>query len=1841
MNRPFLALAGLGLLASCLPGLSPPHAPQRSALSLEMEPKAPGASAAVGPLAVVFATPQGDTTVEPEIAVMFNKPMRPLGLAASDASPPAVLDPPAKGTFHWLGSSGLRFDAEEALPLATRYRVQIPKSSRALDGSTLATPFEFVFNTARPTVSITTPEADDGEPGPDTQVALSFNMKVSEAEILRTLSVRPGVTGAPIPFHFVDRKGVERGSADATGQYHFTLAPTTPLPLATDIHVKVDGSLRGEVGELGAGKDQEVVFNTARPPSVKTVECKPHPLDPDACTPDAAEIRVEASTRLTEKAFARAVVIEPSLAWDDSGYRDRDYSTDKLFIRAPFKPGTTYRIRVDPSRGGKDLVNEYGQRLVGGREHVFRFGAREPAVRLGIRGSILSPRDVRPLPVELVNVNNVDLWATKLSLDDVIGPRPKSTTTRGPGFRIDLGEPTLNVSQSTSVDLDKLLSTKVDRGPMLLDARYQRRGDSAFQHETHEAQLTDLAITARVAWGSAVVLVTSLDDGAPVPNAEVFVYRVADEKAAIPSRFVGRALADATGLATVSMDERADIDGTLAVIAKRGSDWTYRTVSGPNAPTRFGMLYTDRNLYRPGETVQVSGILRVPTATGLRTASGENVSLTLLGPGDMKMAGPTVSLSSFGTFSASIILPKDAALDYYAVTTGGNDRIYANFRVLEYRPTELSAEATVDRAEHVRGDSLVCMATGRYLYGAPMGGGRVVVTTTRRRAYFSVPGLESLHITKEPENDPPQQLTRGIKTLDAKGTVALKVPLTAPDQGVPEWRNCTFEFRDKNHQTLTAAAETLVHPGEVYVALQDTSEGPLVPGGRVQVQVLAVTPLGERRAMPVHVDVLRRQRDNTAAEIKLGSCDVTTGAKPVPCSVAIPRGTPTSDTRVVVRARTVDAPGNPIEAGYSEAVVEPPKPDPPSRPEPPQQPTPYFKVTTAQHYAVGDTGHVTINWPFALPATALFTVEREGVLWHERLSLTGPTTDVPFAVTREMLPNAQVQMTVISGRDAREASTDFSVDPAPQRLRIVLDTKGEAHAPGEELTVGVRVEDAKGKPARAEVTVFAVDEATLSLGFYHLRDPVEVLFANRWNFHPRIESRDDLARIGRFFSHSRRTRPPSVRMGSTNVSDRPLRHDFRQTAFYEAHLVTDTEGRVQRRVRLPDGLTTYRVMAVAVTEDDRAGISETKLQTSLPLMARATLPRAIRVGDHFDASVVVSTKGLPSGDVDVTAAAEGLTLPAKAARRVRVDPDKPIEVRFPVRADRAGPSRITFKASVVGGNGTAGDAVTLTQEVRTPLVPESAALDGETRSAIAEQLGDLRAMQPDYGGLTVTLSPTPLAGLGAGIEQLIDYPYGCTEQLVSRLVPLLPLRELARALGVALPADTAFAVKDAVSRVIANQHKDGGFGLWPESRASDANVSAYALSGLLVAQRHGVDVPSNAVRDARDYLAKAIHQGAQGESDATLDLAAFVADLAAESKAPDAPLVARLFDARDRLSPSSRAMLLHAIATGGHDVARERALARGLEAMLRLDGNMACVVSARESPPRPFESDTRSTALVLRALVASEPDHPLIPKLVRGILGARRNGRFRTTHETAWALIALDAVRRLEHASTDKHDGRVFLGQTRIAEVTFEKARTPLLLQVPMANLVANAGQPLTFEALGGGSLHYEARLRFTRRDLPTAPVDAGFFLRRTAITLPDPGFRAPQPASTFATGDLVAVSLDVVTPSPRDFVVLESPLPGGFEPVATDLRMAGAWLRFLERDGGPGAATRRELRDDRVVYFIDHLPAGVSRYRYIARAATKGTFVTPPSHIEEMYAPETMGRTARETTIIEAGDPN
>jgi alpha-2-macroglobulin len=434
---------------------------------------------------------------------------------------------------------------------------------------------------------------------------------------------------------------------------------------------------------------------------------------------------------------------------------------------------------------------------------------------------------------------------------------------------------------------------------------------------------------------------------------------------------------------------------------------------------------------------------------------------------------------------------------------------------------------------------------------------------------------------------------------------------------------------------------------------------------------------------------------------------------------------------------------------------------------------------------------------------------------------------------------------------------------------------------------------------------------------------------------------------------------------------------------------------------------------------------------------------------------------------------------------------------------------------------------------------------------------------------------------------------------------------------------------------------------------------------LSEAAAHGVAVNPTGLARARAHLAELLAHW--DESPLTRAAAPFALDVVAMDAAIDRPSLAvigkQLVDARETLPLFARAHLLHALAGIPTTEGDQATLLTSLEASLQLDGPIARVVDEPASLATHRNDDglgspLRTSALVLRGLLAARPTHPFVTPLALGLVRERQRGTWRTTQETAWALLALDAYRSAQPRARagETVQGEVSFAGTAVLQRAFVPGAGAGLgeertVEVPMATLRALApagaggstGWSLIFGAKGGAPVHYQARLTFAPTSLPTDDLDAGIELhRRYYVVPPDalqkgltldelPLLPEAEAAAHVPEGSFLVVALEATTGASRRFVALADPLPGGFEAAELDLRQEGGWLhRFVD-----GRSTRREQHDDRVVMFLDEMAPGSHRFTYVIRATGRGRFLAPPARIEEMYVPETFGRTrARLVTV-------
>jgi uncharacterized protein YfaS (alpha-2-macroglobulin family) len=1883
-------------------------------------------------LQVAAATPQGPTQGEVRPTVTFDRPVAPMATVEElkKLPAPAAIEPAVAGEWRWLGSSTVEFVPEKPLPLATEYRVTVRAGLQALDGSALLEAMTFAFETQRPSVQAVTPRAGWRWVERRQRFTITFDQPVAGLE--DGLQLR--ANGAPVPIRigkgirvieeelatapkYLRRYLERRKETDTRTRYEVT--PGRDLPGSATVELRLAEEVHGTEGPLEVTGTRSWSFQTFGPMSVASAQgCWRASWDEGNCPFGPLVLRT--TNAANAKELRKLLTVEPSVELDWSRAEGHpasewdDDSTPYLVVPGKFRPGTRYALKL-----GAGLPDEYGQRAPAWQgEFSTTDLAAEYDLGTAPRGGLqlLEAEGDGAFPLRSSNIDLLDLRLWKLTASEAAALLAGGRSD-DPSGAPDVAEPfatkaAKNVVKTQPLSVRNLMGG-ARSGLFLLKVRSPHEDEKAATRVL--GQLTNLAVHAKLGTTSGMVWVTRVSDGLPVEGAEVALHDGAggvtwrgttDKDGVVQAAGLGAFAAPPGSAESRSSQERrvvsASRDGDTGIVVASWSDGIWpgdfglETDSTGGAPVELGLLTAERGIYRPGEKVHLKGIVRYRAMGQIRTPTvGTPVRLKILNAKEGVALEKELSLTRFGTFSAELDVDAEAPLGTWQATAtasvgGESIAVAGDFRVEAYRTPQFRVDVTAPAIHVAAGDAVQAQVMARYLFGAALADAPVKWNVVRKTLDFRPPrhdgfrfGIETWWWDDEEPEPSGDVFASGQGTTDALGALAISAGKAEATADRTWEYDVEAEVEDLSRQSVADRAQLIVHPAGLYAGVRREA-GFAQAGKPLQLEVVAVTPTGERKEAKVQVEVRRREwkwikkkvagdRWTTVAEPVeelVGRCTASPGATSASCSV-----TPEKPGFHIVDARVEDDRGRKQVTRTAAYVIGEGwvgwQRDDTDR---------IDLVPDKATYDVGETARILVKSPFPV-AEAVLSVEREGVMSARRVKLAGAATVLEVPIGADAVPNVFVGLVAARGRIADQGPTanddpgrpavktgyvELKVERRAKRLAVEVTPNAAEYRPRDTVKVDLLVKDAAGRGVPAEVTVWAVDEAVLRLTGYKVPDLIDAIHPPRG-----LAVRSGEPLLGLVMRKLFSEKGATAGGGGGGLEGAAMRSRFKTTPLFVPAVVTDGQGRAHVEFQLPDNLTTFRIMAMAVTETDLAGSGQSSVTVARPLIALPALPRTARVGDRFEAGVVVHSPGVKVDAVDVTADVQGLRLDGPASQHVTLG-GKPKEVRFRFVAERAGEAVLRFQ---VKGGGEQ-DGVEQKLPVTLPVSLEATALQGETDGAGAEKLVLPKGVRTDAGGLDITLASTALGGFAEGMTQLVDYPYGCLEQLSSRLIPFVALRELA-ALGIVgksdwlLPsADRAprSAVVDAtpdelvrrtVKAIEARQQPDGSYRYWEGGACADPWSSAGAIWSLGRADRAGIRVDREALKRGQEWLAGTVLAGrclpcgreCRPAGDPARVFAHFVL---ARTGAPRASYNADLLARRAKLPLFSKAMLADALARTG-----ERGKANAL-----LDEvlNAAKITGAEvhlEEPPAsawdlPWSSDTRSTAMALEAALSVRPDHPYVTRMIAYLSRARgADGRFRNTQEAAFTLTALVDFVRVREAQPPAFTGRVVLGGKPVASQefrgrTFDVKRVHVSMEELLAGRAGAEPLPLLFQRDGkAGTLYYGALLRAAATGFPTAPEERGIFVQRWI----EPWQGGGQVRSA-AAGEVLRLRVRVSTPQERNFVAVEVPLPAGLEAVDTSLASSARQPGPVSR-GDPGAAdepsagdadwsfwtpfNHLELRDDRVLLFADWLPAGLHTYSLPVRATTPGVFQLAPARGEEMYAPEVFGRSDGGTFTVSA----
>jgi len=1390
-------------------------------------------------------------------------------------------------------------------------------------------------------------------------------------------------------------------------------------------------------------------------------------------------------------------------------------------------------------------------------------------------------------------------------------------------------------------------------------------------------------------WGreSSRVWVTRLDDATPAAAVDIEVSNACDGAV----RWRGKTDHDGVAAIDVTLGTPHGSDGCgytippLMITARTDDDFSFALSSWNEGirPYDFALptggewqaaIYhsvLDRPLYRAGETVSMKHFLRRHSIAGIELAQpiiGERTVRIMHLGSDTHYELPAV-FDSRGIAESSWPIPNEAKLGDYTIEIREAQDIWrrsGRFKVEQFRVPTIRATINGPATPQLRPGEVQLDLHASYLSGGGAGGLPVTLRTTVESRSVQFADYDDYTFGGEPVTEgitqpgggaydfeasapPDENVTARVfpVSLDGQGTARVTVP-DIPQIDHPSMLHAEIDYADANGEILTAAGRVPLWSAAINLGIR--REGWVASTDQLRFRVAALDlegrPLADQRVdveLYHATDYSYRKRliggfyaYENVREIKRldAACSGATDAQGLlTCELA-----PGVAGEVIVAAHAVDHANRPALAATSIWVVG--------------QDDWWFGGTSGdrmdllpeqKEYQPGDTARFQVRMPFR-DATALVTVEREGVIDSFVTSLDGRDPIVEVPIKDAFSPNVFVSVLAVRGRvgslsswladlvrrynlpaffsrdggkptalidlskpSYRLGTAEIRVGWRPHRLDVSVGAPQPTFGVREQVQLKIHVARADGKPlpAGAEVAVAAVDEALLELAPNPSWDLLDAMLGRRglevWTATAQMEV------IGK--RHYGRKAVPHGGGGGRERA----RELFDTLLTWQGRVVLDANGDAQVTVPLNDSLTRFRIVAVASAGTDLFGTGSTTIATTQDVLLLSGLPPVVREGDRYAATFTLRNTGVRAVSV--------------AARAVTVPPlPQPLSIQhFDVAAGGArdivwdvtapiGNAALNWEVAAQDTGGKSLDRLKVAQRV-------IAAVPVRTFQATLAQLEQPLVMHVERpidaisnrGGLDISLQ-SRLGDRLEGVREFMSYyPYVCIEQHLSKAIAL----------------NDADAWTLWMERLPAYLDRNGLLKYFPtDSLDGDDTLTAYALS---IGNEAGYSIPAEQLRQMLAGLTAFV----EGRIDIRAALA--TADLSIR-KLTAIEALSRYDAAQprmlDSISIDPNNWPTSAVLDWLNLLRRLPAIPNSKQRATEAEGIIRARLNFQSTTLR-FSTE-RTDALwwlmisadsnAVRALLTLM-DRPGwaadVPRLVRGAIGRQQSGHWNTTVANAWGALAM-------HKFSTTFESTPVTGTTKLTYGPFDQSlawtqdSTDLQKRLPWQD----GRSTLTLTQLGTGRPW--ATVRALAAIPLKDPLSTGFSIERNVTAV------ERQRPDRWSRGDIVRVHIDVTAQSDMTWVVIDDPIAAGATILGSGLGGQSKFATQHERSDASAWLAYEQRAADAYRAYYRFVPKGRFSTEYTLRLNNPGTFQLPPTRVEAMYAPEMLGELPNEPLDVE-----
>lgn len=1727
--------------------------------------------------------------------------------------------PPIKGRYQWKSANELTFSPSKVLPPNSVFTAKLSDKLAKINGKKFKVDTEQTFDFHTPYLKLESNNIFWQQSSVDKDnvavgLNLTFNHKINPKDLIKKLSVK--IDNEPVKYDITST------STSNSIQVEVRNVDITEEP---QVMFAID---RG-MAVLGANSTTKEILQekiTLEPPT--TINISGIEANHDGFE---GKIYINTSQQVNpSNDLKKLITLTPNVPFTvESNMNGFTISSET------FDPAKTYELKIS-----KNLSGIFKGTLDTDYSSPISFGRLEPSISfVDDKATYISNKGYKNVALKVVNIDNIKVKITKVFANNLMAFMRQGKRYKWHDYydensdswdyydyytfdTNDYGKVISEITYSTK-DLDKigklrLLHLAFDDKLSRFEGSYVVEisdSERSFINDIQVIAMSDIGLITKQEKDRIHVFANSLVTAKPLVGTTISFISATNQK-------IFSTTTNDKGVAIFDAVKQKKGNFEVAMITAQGAnDFNYMMLNKTNVNTsRFevggkrsnasnydAFIYGDRNLYRPGETVNISTIVRT---SNWETPNNIPIKLKMLLPNGKEYKTIRKTLNAQGAAETAITIPANMVTGTYTVEAYTANDILINSKpisVEEFMPDRIKVDVAVDKKEAKPGEPVTLSGTALNLFGPPATDRNYEVEMSLKRKTFLPKGFADYSFYIDKKQTFGKQVREGKTDKEGKFTEDFDIPAEYTDMGVLQGRFFTTVF-DESGRPVNRGNAFEVFTQDVFYGIGnfDTYVSTRNP---VNIPLVAIDKSAKTVNEEAAIEVIRykwrtvlESTSNGRYRYKSQKEEITEVNKLIKLSGrnSTFAYTPSRSGSYEIRVKRPGSKNYVKEHFYAYRYED--------------TESTSFEVNKEgkvdiqfdkEKYNVGETAKVLFKTPFN--GRLLVTVERDEIMTYTTLSTNNKAAEFTIGLGQEHVPNVFVSATLI--RPMKELNVPLTVahgyaplivENANNRLPLKIVANEKSRSKSKQ---NISIETTPN----TQVAIAVVDEGILQIKNYKTPDPYGFFYQQRalgvqsYDLYPLLFNemigRGKLLGGGDDLGLAKRTNP---------VTNKRVK----LVSFWSGLLESDGSGKINYEIDIPQFSGDLRVMAVAY-QGKRFASESTNMKVADPVIISTGLPRFLSPNDTVIVPVTLANTTDKKASGQVSLSTSGL-LKVVGKPKVTTDIEANAEkrVQFKVLApNNIGAGKITVAINALGETFTNETDITVRPLGSLQKKSGSGFVDGGKK----EVLDLATKFTPESTDGTILVSKSPLAEFGEDIAYLVRYPHGCVEQTVSKAFPQLYYYELSSAIGKEGRTATNsnsnnpnYNVQQAIKKLESMQRPDGGLSYWPGGSSASWWGSAFASHFLIEAEKAGFEVNDKTIINLKRFLKRKLKKkktfvyqyyddkrNEQKKEIAPKEVA-YSLYILALAGSPDVSTM-NYYKAK----PSLLSLDAQYVLAAAYKLAGDKA---------KFNSMLPASFSGEQSKPvysGSFYSPLRDKALALNALVESEPNHQQVGILTKHLVTDFKQQRYKNTQERVFTILALGKVAKTlgnkEVKANITANGKT-IGTFSGKDITLN-----------YADFKANK---ITINATGAGKLYYFWSMEGLTTDGSYTEEDNFIRVRRTFY---DRYGREVEDLS-FKQNDLVVIKLALKSLGSNtvDNVVVTDILPAGFE--IENPRIGGSHeMDWIKNSTTP---EHQDFRDDRVHLFTQAKGTERSFY-YIVRAVSPGYFQMGPASADAMYAGE------------------